>query len=159
MTLENVDHRALAISLNQRVWALLEKEERTVSENDEMIHVAHASLWHWLQAGGPVQQQRGEWLIGRVYVVLGLADSAIRHANRTNDLTDKHSADLQDFDHAYAFELLARALELNNDPEAARTWEKALDLGRQIKGKKDREIFEDDLKAIPFKPLCELNTH
>ena len=67
---EGVDHKALAISLNQRTWALLEKEERTEQESDELIHVAHASLWHWLQAGGPVQQQRGEWLVGRTYVVL-----------------------------------------------------------------------------------------
>ena len=156
---EGVDHKALAISLNQRTWALLEKEERTEQESDELIHVAHASLWHWLQAGGPVQQQRGEWLVGRTYVVLGHGESALFHARRTFDLTERHSADLQDFDHAYAFELLARALDVNNDPEASRMWEKALDLGSRIKGDKDREIFEGDVKAIPFRAACDLNTH
>ena len=70
MLMADVDHKSLAIALNQRTWTLLEKEARSAAESDEMIHAAHGSLWHWLQAGGPVQQQRGEWLIGRVYVVL-----------------------------------------------------------------------------------------
>ena len=88
MNRDDVDHKALAIALNQRCWTLLEKTGRSSDESDELIHVAHASLWHWLQAGGPVQQQRGEWLIGRVYVVLGVADAALRHAQRTLDLTE-----------------------------------------------------------------------
>lgn len=147
-----VDHKALAISLNQRTWSLLEEKTRSAADNDEMIHVAHASLWHWLQAGGPVQQQRGEWLIGRVYVVLGFADAALRQARTTYDLTEKHSGELQDFDHAYAHELMARALDMNGEnKQADLMWQKAKDLGSAIKGEKNREIFDGDLKAIPFR--------
>ncbi|WP_297590432.1 hypothetical protein [Roseibium sp.] len=150
-----MDHQAMAISLNQRVWSLLEKNDRTAEESDEMVHAAHASLYHWLQAGGPVQQQRGEWILGRVYVVLGIADAALRHAQRVIDLTEKHSSELRDFDHAYAFELMARALELNGDRgKAVDMWDMAQKLGAEIEGPKDREIFEGDLKAIPFAPAC-----
>ncbi|WP_208988604.1 hypothetical protein [Labrenzia sp. VG12] len=151
----DVDHKSLAISLNQRTWTLLEKGDRSAAESDEMIHAAHGSLWHWLQAGGPVQQQRGEWLIGRVYVVLGFCEAALRHANRTMDLTDRHLDVLQDFDLAYAHELLARALEMAGETgRALDMWNKALELGTRIAGPKDREIFEGDLKAIEFQPAC-----
>ncbi len=155
MTLVNVDHKALAIGLNQRTWTLLEKSVRTAEESDEMIHVAHASLWHWLQAGGPVQQQRGEWLVGRVYVVLGVADAASRHARRTFDLTKTHAELLKDFDHAYAHELMARALLLAGQRQQARTnFDEAVRLGEKIAGEKDREIFNADLMAIPFEPTA-----
>ncbi|MES0881945.1 hypothetical protein [Roseibium sp. SCP14] len=158
MTLADVDHKALAISLNQRIWFLLEKKDRTAEECEEMVHVAHASLWHWLQVGGPVQQQRGEWLIGRVYVVLGIAEAALRHAERTFDLTERHSAELQDFDHAYAYELMARALLLSGDHgKALDMWERAGNLGAEIQGVEDREIFQGDLRAIPFVPVCDAN--
>ena len=155
MTGAEMDHKSLAITLNQRTWSLLEKDTRSAAESDEMIHAAHGSLWHWLQAGGPIQQQRGEWLIGRVYVVLGVADAALRHAQRTMDLTDRHLDLLQDFDLAYAHELMARALDLTGDTgKALDMWTKALELGARISGPKDREIFEGDLKAIVFPPAC-----
>lgn len=155
MPMADVDHKSLAILLNQRTWTLLEKGDRSAAEGDEMIHAAHGSLWHWLQAGGPVQQQRGEWLIGRVYVVLGFSEAALRHANRTMDLTDRHLDVLQDFDLAYAHELMARALELAEETgRALDMWNKALELGTRIAGPKDREIFEGDLKAIEFQPAC-----
>ncbi|MEM9633456.1 MAG: hypothetical protein AAGA50_19145 [Pseudomonadota bacterium] len=155
-----VDHKALAISLNQRIWFLLEKKDRTAEESDEMVHVAHASLWHWLQAGGPLQKQRGEWIIGRVYVVLEVAGAALRHAERTFDLTERHSAELQDFDHAYAYELMARALLLNGDQgKALDMWERAKHLGAEIQGAKDREIFLGDLNAIPFETACDANAN
>lgn len=148
----DVDHKSLAIALNQRTWTLLEKEARTTGESDEMIHVAHGSLWHWLKAGGPVQQQRGEWLIGRVYVVLGIAEASLRHANRTMELTDRHVDVLQDFDLAYAHELMARALELTGEAsKALDMWTRAVELGTKIAGPKDRAIFEGDLKAIEFR--------
>ncbi|WP_422383366.1 hypothetical protein [Roseibium album] len=159
MQTTDVDHRALAISINQRTWFLLEKKNRSVDESDEMIHAAHASLWHWLQAGGPIQQQRGEWLIGRVYVVLGLRDQALRAATRVLELTKIHSADLQDFDHAYAYELMARALELTGkSTEAVENWQIAMDLGEQIAVTSDRENFERDLRSIPFRPVSQVNS-
>jgi len=49
-------HLMLARRLHGRAWDLLEKPERTIEENDELIHVAHASLYHWLQVGAPLNQ-------------------------------------------------------------------------------------------------------
>ena len=150
-TADMIDHRSLAISLNQRTWALLESKTRTADEDSEMVHVSHASLWHWMQAGTPANIQRGEWLIGRVYVVLGRSEPALHQAKRTTALTRSHARDLEDFDIAYSHELMARALWLSDArSDAIAEWERAKQLGRAIAGEKDREIFEADCAAIPF---------
>lgn len=62
-------HKKFAIELNNLVWGLLSKLDRTSKENDEMINASHASLFHWSKIGKAVNLQRGEWLISRVYAV------------------------------------------------------------------------------------------
>ncbi len=147
-----LDHKFIASELNQCAWALLENESRSPEENDEMLHVAHASLWHWLQAGSKVHHQRGLWLLGRVHVLLGKREAAMYYARQTMDLTEAHQEDMADFDHAYAFELLARATLLaGEDGEAAVLFERAARLGQLIHGEQNRKILFTDLKAIPYR--------
>ncbi|KZK75458.1 hypothetical protein PsW64_05364 [Pseudovibrio sp. W64] len=156
-----LDHKFIAIELNQRAWALLENESRSPEENDEMLHVAHASLWHWLQAGTKVHHQRGLWLVGRIHVLLGNREAAMRYARQTMDLTEVHQEDMADFDHAYASELLARATLLaGEEGEASVLFERAARLGQLIHGEQNRKIFFSDLEAIPYPKteLSELNS-
>jgi hypothetical protein len=40
-------HRRLAADLFNRVWELLEMPVRTREQDDEMVHAAHASRYHW----------------------------------------------------------------------------------------------------------------
>ena len=103
--------RFFAIEHNGITWTLLEKKERTPEEDALMVHAAHSSCMHWLQAGTPTHHQRGEWLISRVYSVLGYADEALRHAKTCMALTKEHPDMMQDFDWAFAYEAVARASE------------------------------------------------
>ncbi|EEA92381.1 hypothetical protein [Pseudovibrio sp. JE062] len=152
-----LDHKFIAIELNQRAWALLEKEGRSPEDNDEMLHVAHASLWHWLQIGTKANHQRGLWLVGRVHVLLENREAAMRYARQTMDMTEAHQDDMADFDHAYASELLARATLLSGEEgEAAVLFERAARLGQLIHGEQNRKIFFSDLEAIPY-PKAELS--
>jgi hypothetical protein len=52
--LDPADQRLLAGHLFNRVWVLLEKPDRSAADDDEMVHAAHASRYHWGQAGQPV---------------------------------------------------------------------------------------------------------
>lgn len=74
-------HEKLAMSLFNATWALLDKEDRTVEDDIEMIHSAHASRYHWGQIGEPLHFERGEWQISRVYSVLGRREPALYHAS------------------------------------------------------------------------------
>ena len=110
MEIDKKLHGQLGASLNGEVWALLEKsKDRSEDENQRMVHAAHASHYDWLHAGTGVHQQRGGWLISHVYAELGLADPALRHAQRCAELIEIHRDALKDFDLAYSVEALARA--------------------------------------------------
>src|SRR5882757_8748909 len=76
------DERRLAIDLFNGVWRLLEKEDRSIEDDDRMLHMAHASRYHWGQVGTTVNRSRGEWQCSRVYSVLGRSEPALYHARR-----------------------------------------------------------------------------
>ncbi len=141
-------HGQLGRSLNDEVWALLGKSDRSKDDNRRMVHTAHASHYHWLQAGTPVNEQRGEWLISHVYAELGLANAALRHAQRCAELTETNRDQLEDFDLAYSAEALARAHAIaGHRDEAQALRERARELGDQINGPEDKKIFDGDLAA------------
>jgi len=141
-------HAHFARSVNGEVWALLEKAERTPDEDERMVHAAHASLYHWLFAGGIVNQQRGEWLIAHVYAELGVAEAALRHAGRCHRLTEQYAAQMEDFDWAYAYEALARAHAVAGDVVAATQYlQQARDAGEAIADAESKSLFSADLAA------------
>lgn len=139
-------HRQLAIELNGRVWDLLAKAGRSVQESEEMVHAAHASCLHWLKAGTGLHHQRGEWLIARVYAELDLAEPALRHAERCQELTRVHADLMSDFDLAYAHEGLARAYAVAGQHEQAKEHLRlAKQAGQAIADKESKKIFLGDL--------------
>lgn len=100
-------HRKLAVDCFNAAWDLLEKKDRTEDDNFKMIHTAHASRFHWGEIGTPLELQRGEWQISRVYSVLELGESALHHAQCCYDTCIEK--EIGDFDMAFACEALARA--------------------------------------------------
>ena len=51
--LDHATRRALAIGLFNYTWTLLENPDRTPEQDDEMLHAAHASRYHWGEVGEP----------------------------------------------------------------------------------------------------------
>ena len=53
-------HQSSAINLNQETWALLERKDRSDSDNQRMITFAKDSLYHWQKSSNykPVNHQR-----------------------------------------------------------------------------------------------------
>jgi hypothetical protein len=137
--------RHFAVKLNNRVWELLEKPERSREEDELMVLAAYASYYHWLQVGTAVHQQRGEWMIARVYTVLGNATAALQHALRCLELTQQRAELMADFDVAFAYESVARANAIaGNRDEALKFARLAEQAGQAIMDEEDRRIFLDD---------------
>ena len=140
--------RQLAVELFNRVWVLLEKPERTRTEDDEMVHAAHASRHHWGEVGTAVNLVRGEWQCSRVYSVLRRPEAALHHARRCLELCEQN--EVEEFDLPYAYEALARAHALAGDHgEAERYKRLAADAGEQIADDDDRELLFNDLATLP----------
>lgn len=146
---ETAAHKKFAVDCFNKIWPLLEKKDRTSEDNETMILLAHTSLFHWLQIGIPLNEQRGEWMLARVYTVLKDKAHSLHHAKRCLTLTEKH--DLKDFDLAYGYESMARASALNNHPvECKKYLELARKAGEDISEKDDRELFINDLSSEPW---------
>jgi hypothetical protein len=142
------DERKLAVDLFNGVWRLMEKEDRTVEDDDLMLHMTHASRYHWGQVGTVENVSRGEWQCSRVYAILGRAEPARHHARRDLELCQANG--LGDWDLAFAYEALARASAVAGDKEQARSWtEQALAAAEDIAEDEDRELLLTDLETIP----------
>jgi hypothetical protein len=142
-------HRRLAVDLNQLTWRLLEKPDHTPEEADEMLEAAYASCYHWRQAGTPLEQARGHWLIARVCAVLARPDSALHHARRSLEICEQNG--YGDFDLAYAFEGMARAAAAAGQVATCREWrERAQQAGAAIREEEDRKLFLSDLNSGPW---------
>src|SRR5829696_569161 len=77
---EQVAQRWFAVECNNRAWDLLERSDRTAEEADEMVHLAHASCWHWQHAGTEINRLRAMCLLANVYSQVGRAQEALRYA-------------------------------------------------------------------------------
>ena len=141
----------MGIELNIQTWKLLEKVDRNDNDNKRMLNFAKASLYHWQRSPHfkPVNKQRGDWLISRIYAILNQGKKSLEHANICMDITEEES--LKDFDLAYAYECQARAFATLGDSEKMNDYfVKAKDFGEQIQSEKDRRIFFNDLNTEPW---------
>jgi hypothetical protein len=143
-----VDERKLAVDLFNRAWELMERPTRSAAEDDELLHSAHASRYHWIAAGTTINAARGEWQCSRVYAVLGRSEPALHHARRCLELV-READDAEDWDEPFAHEALARANALAGEASAAR---RELELAREgaqcVADEDDRELLLKALETI-----------
>ncbi|HEY4413622.1 MAG TPA: hypothetical protein VGN06_11540 [Gaiellaceae bacterium] len=143
---ETSSDRELGTELFNKTWALLESPER---DPDELLHCAHASAYHWLQAGTVANRARSEWQCSRVYSVLGRAEPALHHARRCVELCESEPDEIEEFDLPFAFEAMARAHAVAGDADEAREWlARARAAGEKIVDEDDRVLLESDLATI-----------
>jgi hypothetical protein len=139
--------KELGIELFNKTWALLETPQ---PDPDELLHCAHASAYHWMEAGGTVANRaRSEWQCSRVYAVLGRGEPALHHARRCLELCESAPDEIEEFDLPFAYEALARAYSVAGDEGEAQAWlERARAAGEKIADEDDRVLLESDLSTI-----------
>jgi len=146
---ETVDHRRLGADLFNKTWTLMEKENRSVEDDDEMVHCAHASAYHWVQVGTAANRARSEWQCSRVYTLLDRAEPALHHARRCLEICEEHPEALEDWDLPFAHEAMARAHSVSGDSEQVRSHlERARELAAKVMDEEDRALVESDLATI-----------
>jgi hypothetical protein len=141
------EHKKFAIALFNLAWSLLDKKDRTKEDDDKMLNAAHASRFHWGEIGTPMEFERGEWQISRVYSVLKRSEPAIYHAKRCLEICQANN--IGDFDIAFAYEALARAHAVTAlKSECEKYTRLAKEAGERIKGKEDKTYFLNELKTV-----------
>ena len=139
------EQRRLGVDLFNETWSLIESR----ADDDRLLHIAHASRFHWGEAPEcePANLARGEWMVSRVYALLGRAEPAIWHAKRCLDHCEENG--IGDWDLAYAYEALARAHAVAGNTESADWKAKARAAGDAIADPADREHFDEDYATLP----------
>ena len=144
------EHRRLGAELYNGTWELIERPDRTADDDDEMLHRAHASAYHWLQAPHTAANRaRSHWLCSRVHAIAGQPEGALHHARRCLALVEEHGDEMEDWDLAGAYEALARAhLAAGDEDEARRHLELARAETATIADPADRKHIDADLDAL-----------
>jgi hypothetical protein len=147
--LDRETQRRLAVDCFNKTWTLMEKQDRTQEEDDEMLHCAHASAFHWHQIGTAANRARGEWQCSRVYTVLGRVEPALDHARRCLEIVEESPAEMEEWDLPAAYEALGRAHWVAGNLDESRRY---VELGRgataKIEDEDDRMQMESDFVTI-----------
>lgn len=150
-------HRKIAAQLFNHTWDLIDKgDNRSSDENDEMIHSAHASRYHWgvvvasnkYPETGPMNLERGDWQISRVYALLKRQKAALYHAQRCLDICKSNN--IGDFDIAFAYEAMTRAYSLSGkEKDKQKEYvELAKTASESIEKEDDKKYFLSELDTI-----------
>lgn len=135
-------HRWFAVECNNQAWDLIEKPSRTADETQQMIHLAHASVWHWQAAGNALNRQRGENLLATVYAAAGDGSAAVKHAERCLSLSVENAKEESPFDRATALGCAARAHALAGDTAQADRLRTLAKAAAAVLDDDDRAVFE-----------------
>jgi hypothetical protein len=140
-------HRFFAADCFNKAWSLIEKPERTPEEDEEMLRLNQASMWHWSQREDCARRNLsiGYWQASRIHALLGRGDEARRYG----ELCLQYSQQESPFLLAYAYEALARAEQVaGNEPLVEQYHAEALRLVESVVDAEDRQALLDDLSTI-----------
>jgi hypothetical protein len=102
-------HKYFSVENFNRTWDYIDKSRRNKNEEDTMLQLSLASLWHWTQREDctPTNLSIGYWQVSRVFALLRQADNARRYAELSLAASEKEG--VLPFYRGYAYEALARA--------------------------------------------------
>ena len=129
-------------------WDLIEKLDRSEIDTERMIHLAHASLAHWMKRPDCSDQNLsiGYWLLSRVYAEAGEPENAMKNAERCLNLSQKKNVAKVYL--GYAYEALARSAKLAGDEDKRRKFiTKAEKIAESLE-KDDKDQLETDPHTI-----------
>jgi geranylgeranyl pyrophosphate synthase len=112
-------HRKTARECFNKAWDYLDKKDRDTSDEQQMLHLAHASRYHWGIVGNPSNLAVGDWQISRAYAALKQPKLALHFAKSALETCQKN--DLSEILHT-AYEGMARACAVANDHESAKEY-------------------------------------
>ena len=137
-------HRFFAIQSNNEFWALSERALDPV-EKQNMLTVAYASLYHWLEVGTDQNIQLANLAVARAYCVNGSSQS-VHYASLAFDYFDGSG---ENWIQAFTNAVLSHAFNIvENNEKSVLLYENAVRLKSSL-SEGDRKVFEATFKLIP----------
>jgi hypothetical protein len=138
-------HHKMGVDYFNTTWTFIDRTDRTPDDDHQMILYAQASRFHWGFVGTPVEFQAGDWLISKVYFLLGHKEESMYAAKRCLEICEKEN--IGGFNIAFAHESMARACRLNGDMEGFREHQAiAMEKAMLVEDKDDREYTISEIE-------------
>lgn len=145
----NNSHRYFAAFCFNACWDLIDKNQKTEEDTENMIHLAHSSFWHWTQVQGvtPTNISVGYWQLARVYALAGNGDDSLYYGKRCMDIGLTNNLD--PFYIGYAYEAIARANQVLKRPEQTiENKAKAREYYDKILDDENKNLLQNDLNNL-----------
>ncbi len=145
-------HKYFSAHCFNKAWDLIDKNDRTPEEDEEMIRLSLASQYHWSQRDdrSDTSTSIGFWQTSRIYALLGQVDNAKRYGQLC--LEASQGKDVPPFYLGYAYEALARAEAVGgNEEEMESHLNRAKNTAKEIKEADEKNMLLEDLKTIQLK--------
>lgn len=142
-------HKYFAVKCFNAAWDLIDNSNRTAAQDEEMLRLAMASVWHWTQRDDctPQNLSVGYWQVSRIYAILKRADDARRYGQMSLEVSQ--SEGVGPFHRGYALEALARAEAVAGNRARMESYlSQAQRLADAISDAEERKLLVDDLKTI-----------
>ena len=142
-------HRYFSAHCFNRAWDYIDKPARTPEEDQLMLQLGFASLWHWSRRPDRTSANLsvGYWQLARIYALLGQAQAARQYGQLC--LETSQAEGVAPFYRGYAYEALARAESVAGDgPKAQEYLRLARQAGEKVSDPKDRQRLFADLATI-----------
>jgi hypothetical protein len=109
--------RWFAVECNNQAWDAVEANELSSDAIEQMLHAAHASVFHWGKIGNQVHRLRGLTLLVAAYVKAKLPESATLYAEKASALWEVLSdcTETTDFDHVCVLGAATSAARLRGE--------------------------------------------
>lgn len=124
-------HRWFAIEFNNAAWEIVESQQSAACDVEHLIHLAHASVHHWLQVGKRINEQRGLSLLTAVYIFAPNPHAATRYAEACLQISEENPEGQNSFDRAMAVGGLAAARRLAGRAQEAKELYERLESARR----------------------------
>ncbi|MGV3607208.1 MAG: hypothetical protein ACO1RA_12460 [Planctomycetaceae bacterium] len=140
-------HRYFSAYCFNKAWELIDKKDRTAEEDQQMVSMCHASIFHWSQRSDceRIRLSVGYWQASHIQSLLNNSSEARRFGKMCLD----YSLGQPPFYLGYAYEALARAEKLAGNATAAGDYlAKAKQMANQVTKTEDKELLMKDLASL-----------
>jgi hypothetical protein len=142
-------HKYFSAECFNRAWDYIDKPIRNKREEDLMLQLSLASLWHWTQRKDSTSTNLsvGYWQVSRVYALLRQAENSKHYGELCLEVS--LGEDVLPFYRGYAYEALARAeMVAGNEDEMEKQLINAHQVAASLPDPKAKKQLLHDLATI-----------
>lgn len=141
---EGEAHRHFSAHCFNRAWDLIDKPDRSAEQDEEMLRLSYASLYHWTQRPDctPENLSIAYWQLSRIYAILHKQDDARNYGQKSLHFGQQKG--VQPVILGYACEALARAeAQSGNRSQAGKYLTQARQLAEGLAAEDKKQLLAD----------------